>query len=727
MASKLSQPPTLAEPTPRPSPLPNVAIVGNPNAGKTSLFNSLTGSHQKVGNYPGVTVERVSARLQFEDRWAECVDVPGLYSLTPASEDEKVAVEAILGKNGPRPELLVCVLDASNLERNLFFFSQLGELGIPMMVALTMVDRVEKSGRSVDLPRLSNLLGVDVVPVDGHRGRGMDELKEAIRRNLETPRIPTVNLGIVQPAEAKVAALRERLARLGLDDTSADIRRLLENPSEQIQTYLDDFPELKEDFEAARLTVLKQGGSTEVRTAEERYRWASMVQEATVPQPTVESQRPLTDKIDAFLTHRVFGLMVFVGVMYLVFQSIYTFAGPLMEQIEGAFGWIGDKVSPFLEGSPVLQSFVVNGLIAGVGGMLVFLPQILILFFFIAFLEGTGYLARAAFLMDKLLGWCGLNGRAFIPLLSSFACAIPGVMAARVMPDSKSRLATIMVAPLMSCSARLPVYVLLIGAFIQPQFGAFWAGFTLFAMHFLGLLVAIPVVWFINKKMLKGKRLPFLLELPPYQFPRWKDVWLSMFFRGKVFLKTAGTIIVFMSILIWALTYFPRSDAADQGYRATYAASHPGAADEDVERYVLEQQMANSFLGRFGRSIEPAFIPAGFDWRITTAILSAFPAREVVVPSLGIIFSMGEGADENPTDLRNTLANATWPDGRKLVTPWTAVGLMGFFALCCQCMATLAAVKRETNSWKWPLVMFFYMSTLAYLFALALNQIGLRV
>jgi ferrous iron transport protein B len=727
MASKLSQPPTPAEGAQRTSALPNVAIVGNPNAGKTSLFNSLTGSRQKVGNYPGVTVERVSARLQFEDRWAECVDVPGLYSLTPASEDEKVAVEAILGVNGPRPDLLVCVLDASNLERNLFFFSQLGELGIPMMVALTMVDRVEKSGRSVDLPRLSNLLGVDVVPVDGHRGRGMDELKEAIRRNLETPRVPTVNVGVVQPAEAKVAALRERLARLGLDDTSADIRRLLENPSEQIQTYLDDFPELREDFEAARLILLKEDGPSGARTPEERYRWAAMVQEATVPQPAVERQRPLTDRIDAFLTHRVFGLIVFVGVMYLVFQSIYTFAGPLMEQIENAFGWVGDRIGPMLEGAPILQSFVVDGLIAGVGGMLVFLPQILILFFFIAFLEGTGYLARAAFLMDKLLGWCGLNGRAFIPLLSSFACAIPGVMAARVMPDSKSRLATIMVAPLMSCSARLPVYVLLIGAFIQPQFGAFWAGFTLFAMHFLGLLVAIPVVWFINKKMLKGKRLPFLLELPPYQFPRWKDVWLSMYFRGKVFVKTAGTIIVFMSILIWALTYFPRSDAADKGYRAAYAASHPGARDDDAEKYVLEQRMANSFLGRFGRTIEPVFIPAGFDWRITTAILSAFPAREVVVPSLGIIFSMGEGADENPTDLRTTLANATWPDGRKLITPWTAVGLMGFFALCCQCMATLAAVKRETNSWKWPLAMFFYMSTLAYLFAVVLNQIGLRV
>ena len=431
-----------------------------------------------------------------------------------------------------------------------------------------------------------------------------------------------------------------------------------------------------------------------------------MAKEA-ISEPPKARVRP-SDRIDRILTHRVFGLAAFVGIMYLVFQSIYTFAAPLMELVEHAFGWIGDRVGGLLEGNETVRSLVVDGLIGGVGGALVFLPQILILFFFISVLEGSGYLARAAFLMDRLLGWCGLNGRAFIPLLSSFACAIPGVMAARVMPDPKSRLATILVAPLMSCSARLPVYLLLIGAFIQPKYGAFWAGFTLFAMHFLGLFVAIPVVWVLNRKVLRGRRLPFVLELPPYQWPRWRDVGLAMWHRGKVFVKTAGTIIVVMSVLVWALSYFPRSEAADAAYAESFRSSAAASslAPEDLEaateRHVDQERLANSFLGRFGKAIEPAFIPIGFDWRITTAILSAFPAREVVVPALGIIFSLGGDVDEESADLRETLQGATWPDGRPLFDGWTAAGLMVFFALCCQCMATLAVVRRETNSWKWP-------------------------
>jgi ferrous iron transport protein B len=390
--------------------------------------------------------------------------------------------------------------------------------------------------------------------------------------------------------------------------------------------------------------------------------------------------------------------------------------------------WVFDNLSAFigpkLAGVPVLQSLVTDGLIGGVGGMLVFLPQILILFFFIAVLEGTGYLARAAFLMDRLLGWCGLNGRAFIPLLSSFACAIPGIMSARVMPDPKSRLATILVAPLMSCSARLPVYLLIIGAFIEPKYGPHWAGFTLFAMHLLGLAVAIPIVWILNRRVLKGKRLPFLLELPPYQMPKWRDVWLAMYFRGKVFVQTAGTIIVFMSILIWALCYFPRSNEAAAQYRASYVASHAQAPEAEVDLYVQQEQLAHSFLGRFGKTIEPVFAPAGFDWRITTSILAAFPARETVVPSMGIMFNLGKDVDEGSSDLRKQLSQATWPDGKPLFNGWTAFGLMVFFALCAQCMATLATVKRETNSWKWAVFMFTYMTALAYLAAVGLHQLS---
>lgn len=715
--------------TDAPSDTKLVAIVGNPNAGKTSLFNALTGSSQKVGNYPGVTVEKVSAELKLEDEHVECIDVPGLYSMSPASEDERVAVEVIRGRSKglKPPDLLVCVLDGSNLERNLFFYSQLADLGIPLLVALTMVDRVERDGRKVDYARLTNLLGADVVPVNGHKAKGMVSLKEAIAKNLANPKIPKLELGGPDSLESRIALLRERLGRIGMDVTGAEVREFLFAPTEELQKYLNDFPEIREAFDEAHATAATTPTLSVSPDASTRYQWAEMVQRATVPQPDVAKQRPITDRIDYVLTHRVFGLAIFLGVMYLVFQSIYTFAKPVMDLMDLGMKAFGNMVGEHLAGVPIIQSMVVDGLIGGVGSALVFLPQILILFFFVAFLEGTGYLARAAFLMDRLLGWCGLNGRAFIPLLSSFACAIPGIMAARVMPDAKSRLATILVAPLMSCSARLPVYLLLIGAFIEPRFGPIWAGFALFAMHLLGLAISIPIVWFLNRGVLKGKRLPFLLELPPYQWPRWRDVWLAMYFRGKVFITTAGTTIVVMSILIWGLSYFPKSDEAKAKYQTEFTQSHPAATQTDVAHYVTEQELAHSYLGRFGKSIEPVFEPAGFDWRITTAILSAFPARENVVPAMGIIFSLGDTTEKDPKALQGAMRHATWPDGRPLMTAWTAVGLMVFFALCCQCMSTLATVKRETNSLKWPIFMFSYMTALAYLAAVLIHQIGIRV
>lgn len=705
-----------------------IALVGNPNAGKTTLFNSLTGSHQKVGNYAGVTVEKVSGYLKLDDEIVECIDVPGQYSLSAVSEDEKVAVDVIEGreKDTRRPDLLVCVLDATNLERNLYFFSQLAEAGHSVVVAMTMVDRLEQSGQAIDLPKMSNLLGVEIVPMVGHKDRGLQELKDAIWRNLRDPRTASFEIRFPDAIETRVAALRERVARVGIDFTKFDIRRALLHPDDPFNSFLKDFPEMQEAFEVARNQLGQEGVLKPAIEVQSRYDWASVVKRAVVREVQApKTERSLTDKIDLVLTHRVFGLGIFVLLMYLVFQSIYTFSQYPMNAITACFDWLKSEARPHLAGSPVIQSLVVDGIISGVGGMLVFLPQILVLFFFIAMLEGTGYLARAAFLMDRLFGWCGLNGRAFIPLLSSFACAIPGIMAARVMPDRNSRLATILVAPLMSCSARLPVYLLLIGAFIQPQFGSAWAGFALFAMHLLGLFLAVPIVWFLNRKLIKGKRLPFLLELPPYQWPKWRDVWIAMYFRGKIFVKTAGTIIVFMSILIWGLSYFPRLSATqEQQVSRAFVSSNPEASKSDIKKQIDQAQLANSVLGRFGKTIEPAFKPAGFDWRITTSILSAFPARETVVPSLGIIFSLGGDVDEKSSDLPKALRDAKWPDGRPLFTPWTAIGLMVFFALCAQCMATLATVKRETNSWKWAAFMFCYMTTLAYLGAIAVQMIG---
>lgn len=700
-----------------------VAIVGNPNAGKTSLFNALTGASQKVANYPGVTVERVSANLSLGETKVEVVDIPGLYSLSAQSEDERVAVEAILDSSSEKPDLLVCVINAANLERNLFLFTQLASHGLPLLVVLTMEDQLQKEGKEVDKTKLSNLLGVEVVPVIAHKGLGIADLKKAIEANLANPKYASTEAGRFEALENKVDVLHERLSRFGLDTPRDLLRKGLLAEDSGLREKLSTNPELEAAFDEIKAEVVEERIGKE-REVTDRYKWTKHVTDSVVSS-TSAPKKSLSKRLDKILTHRFWGLIIFVGIMYLVFQSIYTFASPLMDFVEECFGLVGDKVGGYLEPWPTMQSLVVDGLIAGVGGAVVFLPQILILFFFIAVLEGSGYLARAAFLMDRLLNWCGLNGRAFIPLLSSYACAIPGIMAARVMPDAKSRLATILVAPLMSCSARLPVYILLIGTFIEPRFGAPAAGFTLFAMHFLGLFVAIPIVYFLKRGVLKGKQLPFLLELPPYQLPKWRDIWLSMFFRGKIFLKTAGTIIVFMSVIIWALSYFPRSEVEDARYMTEFSLKNPAGTEEESELYVAERRLENSYLGRAGRFVEPVFVPAGFDWRITTSILAAFPAREVVVSTLGVIFSVGDvESKEGDVQLKYAIEKAKWPDGRPLFTHWTAIGLMVFFALCAQCMATLATVKRETNSWKWPLFMFVYMSTLAYIGAVFVNWLG---
>lgn len=630
-----------------------IAIVGNPNAGKTSLFNALTGLQQKTGNYAGVTVERHEGVYQLDGLDYQVVDIPGLYSLIPMSEDEIIATRAIRGEGEePSPDLFVCAIDVTNLERNLYFFAQIAQLGKPVVAALTMSDLLVKSGVKLDRERLQAELGVPVVTINSNKRAGLGSLKHEIRE-----------------------ALKGESTRWAMLDTPGD-----------------------------------------------RYDWAARVAAEVLDKSEMSAVRKHTDRIDQVLTHRVWGMLIFAAVMYLMFQCIYTFSGPLMDVIDSTFGWLKDLAGRGDWGPEWLRSLVQEGLIGGIGSVVIFLPQILILFGFIAALEGSGYLARASFLMDRLLGWCGLNGKAFIPLLSSFACAIPGIMAARIMPDNRSRLATILIAPLMSCSARLPVYVLLIGAIIEPQFGPLVAGLTLFGMHLLGLVVAVCVMVVLNKRLLKGHRLPFLLEMPPYQWPRPKDIGRAMMSKAGAFLKTAGTIIVVMSIALWALLYFPRADrvAFEASASPTIAAER---MDSEFERYQLEQ----SYLGRFSRSIAPIFEPAGFDWRITTAVVAAFPAREVMVASLGIIFNLSGDVDDSSTDLRDAMRTATWPDGRLLFTPWTSFALMAFFALCCQCMSTLAIIKRETNGWKYPIIVFSYMTALSWVVAVAINQIGLLV
>lgn len=699
-----------------------VALIGNPNAGKTSLFNALTGSRQKVGNYPGVTVEKVEGMMRLDGTEVTVTDIPGLYSLTPVSTDEEVAVQTLADEDA-RPDVLVYAMDASNLERNLFLFSQLADTDAKVVVALTLTDVLERSGHSIDVAVLASHLGCEVIPVIAHKNTGISDLKAAIQRALDDG-LEGLELDVGFPKVVMDAADRvvDHMNRRGIALGRREARCAILDEHCSTADRFRDIPELWAVIDEERRIVLGTSAQAKTMDAQTRYAWASRVKRECVFEPEIK-RKSKSEIADAVLTHRVFGLVFFLAVMYLVFQSIYTFAAPLMDLIDIGKTALADSVSPVLGGTPMIQSLVVDGIIEGLGAAVVFLPQIMILFFFISVLEGTGYLARAAFLMDKLLGWCGLNGRAFIPLLSSFACAVPGIMSARVMPDQKSRILTVMVAPLMSCSARLPVYLLLIGAVIEPKFGPVWGGIALFLMHFIGLFVAIPVVTILNKGVLKGPRLPFMLELPKYQWPKWRDVFLTVVSRAKVFLTTAGTIIFAMSVIIWASLYFPRGD--EEAFKQEYSQlSLDRQALLTEENYLEMRQREGSALGRFGKTIEPVFHPAGFDWRLTTAILAAFPAREVVVPAMGILFGDGGGVDEESRTLRGSLMRATWPDGRPLITVWSALSLMVFFALCAQCMATLAAVKRETNSWKWAFFSFSYMTTLAYLSAVLIQFIG---
>jgi len=703
--------------------LPQVALVGNPNAGKTSLFNALTGSRQKIGNYPGVTVEKIVGALELDGAQHELIDVPGLYSLSAISTDEEVAINALLDSEQV-PDLVIYVLDASNLERNLFLFSQLAETKLNFVVALTLTDVVKREKGEIDLAALSSHLGCEVIPVVAYKETGIAQLKDAMVRAISDPRELELDVGFPQIVLEAADRVVDQMNRWAVDLKRKDARCVLLDEHCTTGDRFREIPELWNVVEEERAKIFGHTVQAKTVDAQSRYAWAAKVKRDSYIAPTVPREFTKSDRIDAFLTHRFFGLVFFLLLMYGVFQSIYTLAAPFMDLIDGGKTAFANFVSPILAGAPAVQSLVVDGIIEGIGSVIIFLPQIMILFLFIAILEGTGYLARAAFLMDRLLGWCGLNGRAFIPLLSSFACAIPGVMAARVMPDQRSRLMTILVAPLMSCSARLPVYMLLIGAVIEPRYGPLWAGFCLFLMHFIGLAVAIPVVLILNKGIFKGKRLPFMMELPKYQWPRWKDVLVTVVSRAKVFLVTAGTIIFAMTIIIWALLYFPRGD--EKVYSAEWVAKGNVTQGAEFDHFLEMRQREDSILGRFGRTIEPVFRPAGFDWRLTTAILAAFPAREVVVPAMGILFGTGADVDEESPSLQSSMNAATWPDGRPLMTPWTAASLMVFFALCCQCMATLAAIKRETNSWKWAAFAFGYMTALAYVLSIAVYQIGSR-
>lgn len=713
-----------------------VALVGNPNTGKSTLFSALCGVPTRIGNYPGVTVEKKLGRYRDEVGEVIVVDLPGTYSLAARTPDELVSVEVLLGlQSDVRPvDLIVAIVDATNLERNLYLFTQLRELGVPVVLVLNMWDRVTPSGMKIELEALQQRLGVPVLAATASRSIGIPAIKKAIRENSHRAKVTSIAQSLFPKefqhecqqlanwlADRKQAELPPfMLERLLLDIDGAQAKRLTDSAKlNGLPAYLDEA--------RRRLADCKQ--RVPALETKVRYAWIRERLDGIVEKPD-DRITTVSDRIDKVLTHRIWGIIVFACIMFLIFQSIYNGATFMMNAIEAGQGWLSALVSYSLPPG-ALRSLVNDGIIAGVGSVLVFLPQILILFFFIGLLEDCGYMARAAFVMDKMMTKLGLSGKSFLPLMSSFACAVPGIMSTRVIENRGDRLITILIAPLMSCSARLPVYVLLIYTFI-PEVNFFgWIGLrglVLFLMHVLGLAVAVPVAWILKKWCFPGEVASFVLELPSYKVPSFRVVFHRVWERAQSFLSRAGTLIFATAVIVWAAGYFPGDhsplnevtkkietlEAEADAEVAEVAANSELESLYAQQRQLSSQLIEQSWLGRIGKKIEPIVRPLGWDWRIGVGVLASFPAREVIIATLGTVYSLGGDVDETSSGLRSAISDASWPDGKPVYTIPVALSIMVFFALCAQCLATLMVIYRETNSWRWPLFTFVYMTLLAY-------------
>jgi ferrous iron transport protein B len=730
----------------------SVVVLGNPNTGKSTLFNALTGVHQQTGNFPGVTVEKRVGRLKIGDRQYELTDLPGTYSLAPHSPEEMLTVNVLLGKPPAqrKPDLILCVVDASNLERNLFLVSQILDLHRPTVVAVNMTDVATRHGIEIDLEQMATLLGVPVVGVQAKRRTGFEELKSTMA--LAIAKSPVVE------HDPFTDELKQRISRLQAacpDDCGlkrfAVTRMLFDTDgfmTDQLKSEVDE--NLIRILKNEQAEMQSDGRSLAESESHARYNWITSHLDSFVTQAKPKRTRTNTDRLDAWLTHPFWGILVSGLVLIILFQLVFWAAEPASAMIDGLNGFLATIINQVIPAG-TLNSLLVDGLINGVGSVLIFLPQIVLLFFILAILEDTGYLARAAFLLDKYLSRVGLSGITLFPLLSSFACAIPGIMATRVIKDHRERLITILIAPLMSCSARLPVYVLLIAAFVPNKsfFGGILGlrGLVMFAMYMVGIVTAVLVAWVLRKTILKTGTSSFVLELPSYKVPSLRNVWQRMFDGGWAFVRDAGTMIVVVTIIVWAAAYFPRNDNASLPTSLASAAALvesksaelKQATDTETETAMIAEiaaaknrldayQLENSYLGRAGKTIEPIVKPLGWDWRIGSAVIASFPAREVIVSTMGVIFGLGADTDEESDSLRSTLKTATWEGTDKpLFTLPVALSIMVFFALCAQCVSTLAVIRRETNSYRWPVFTFAYMTVLAYVAALFTFQICDRI
>ena len=776
-----------------------VALAGNPNCGKTTIFNALTGLRQRTGNYAGVTVEKKTGRCRVPGdgdgppTWVDVVDLPGTYSLVSRSPDERVAMEVLRGlrPGTPPPDVVVAVVDASNLQRNLYLVSQLVELGRPMVVALNMVDVAERRGAPVSADKLSDALGVPVVPVVGHKRRGIIDLKRAIAR-AAVAREPDWSLpGPMGEAVGDVADALDRAALGGGRSRSVAERLIVGDRTAELSA-VADHPTVASRLDVAADRLRRMGIDPVQADVEAHYAWIERVSDAAtgveshVPNPKSEisdfrsevsdSPRPpaaepatatppldyatpartLTQKVDRVLVHRVWGLLAFAAVMGTLFVSLFWLADPLMGGIESAVGWLGGLAASSLPEGPVRDLFV-DGIVAGVGAVVVFVPQIAILFAFLAVLEDSGYLARAAFLLDRLLARTGLHGKSFIPMLSGFACAIPGVMAARTIEGRRDRLTTIFVLPFMSCSARLPVYTLLIGAFFAA-YGPWAQAGAMLALYTLGIVAAAGTAFVMNGpwRRNRGPASAFILELPSYKVPQASEVARQVWTNTSKFVTKAGTTIFVLSVILWAMTYYPRLPEARAAevemQQRTQLQNLYGLGDagpptleqleeefgrrvngenmvppsQRVEQAVAAAQIDHSIAGRLGQWMEPAIAPLGYDWKMGVGLVGAFAAREVFVSTMAIVYSAGD-AEGDPAALEGAMLADRRADGSAVWTPVVAASLLVWFVLAMQCMSTLAVVARETGGWRWPAAIMAYQTGLAYVAALVVYQVGSRL
>ena len=688
-----------------------VALVGNPNSGKSTLFNVLTGLNQKIGNFPGVTVEKKIGFVKLSDhRNAQITDLPGTYSIYPKSRDESIVMDVLAHKNGPDyPELIVFVADASNLKRNLLLFSQVADLKIPIIIALNMMDIARQSGIEIAIDELAQKLGIQVIPISARKQQGIDRLKEAILNSTSIAlQLPSIEVEAIAPE--LIHKIQDELniehpyVALQLAHQHEDMLFLSDEHKKKIQALSQEF-----DFHSQK----SQASETIAR-----YNFINDVLFDTVKMNSDPKQETYSNRIDKILTHRIFGFAIFFAILFLIFQSIFAWSEYPMSLIEQLFMWLSDMGTQILPPG-LLADLLIDGVLAGLSGVIIFIPQIAILFAFISILEDTGYMSRVTFMMDKIMRKVGLSGKSIVPLIGGFACAVPSIMSARNIESWKDRMITIMVTPLIACSARLPVYTLLISLVVPDV--KLWGiinmqGIVLMSLYVFSIVSAILVALVMKLVIRARERGYFIMELPVYRIPRWNNVLLTMYRSVKAFVFEAGKVIIAVSIILWVLSSFGPSDRFDK-IEAKYSSEtiKQQYPQDEIDRLQASEKLENSYAGMLGKAIEPVIRPIGFDWKIGIALITSFAAREVFVGTMATIYSV-DGDDTHVESVREKMQSARNPDtGLPVFTTAVAFSLMMFYAFAMQCMSTIAVVYRETKSWKWPAIQFVYLTGLAYL------------